>query len=198
MNRFAPIALAVSLLGSAAVLAQPGPSDQRRSGSEQDRYGQGRYEDNRGNPDGRLTSPRFSRGDRLPDQYRQSQYQVNDWQQRGLRQPPRGYRWMRNENNDFFLALIETGAIAEVLPYSDRDQQWRRHYSRTYSYNDDVYYQQCRSGPDPAGVILGGLIGGLIGNAAGRGRTGATVAGVIFGGAVGAALTRNMDWKSVV
>jgi surface antigen len=37
------------------------------------------------------------------------------------------------------------------------------------------------------------LIGGLLGNAAGSGRTGATLAGVIVGGAVGAALTGNLD-----
>jgi len=77
----------------------------------------------------------------------------------------------------------------------DRSDRWRRRYSRTYSYNDDVYYQQCRNGPDPAGVIAGALIGGLLGNAVGSGgnRTGATVAGVILGGAVGAALTSNLD-----
>jgi len=77
----------------------------------------------------------------------------------------------------------------------DRSDRWRRRYSRTYSYNDDVYYQSCRNSPDPAGVIAGALIGGLIGNAVGQGggRTGSTIAGVIVGGAVGAALTSNLD-----
>ena len=77
----------------------------------------------------------------------------------------------------------------------DRSDRWRQRYSRTYSYNDDIYYQECRNGPDPAGVIVGALIGGLLGNAAGRGggRTGATLAGVVVGGAVGAALTNNLD-----
>lgn len=146
---------------------------------------------NQGN---RPQNARWSRGDRLPDQYRQNQYYVNDWQQHGLKQPPGGYRWVRDDNNDFFLALIATGVISDVIYRSDRDNLWRQHYSRTYSYNDDVYYQQCRSAPDPAGVLIGGLIGGLLGNAAGGGnRTGATIAGVIFGGAVGAALTSNMD-----
>ncbi len=139
-------------------------------------------------------APRFSRGDRVPDQFqRNSRYHVTNWQQYGLRQPPRGYRWVRDDNNDFFLALIATGVIADVVYRSDRDDRWRQRYSRSYSYNDDVYYQQCRSAPDPAGVILGGLIGGLLGNAASRGNTGATIAGVIFGGAAGAALTSNMD-----
>jgi surface antigen len=81
-------------------------------------------------------------------------------------------------------------------PYGDQgDQRWRHRYARTYSYNDDTFYQQCRTGPDPAAVIAGGLIGGLIGNAlgSGGGRAGATVAGVVVGGAIGAGLTSGMD-----
>ncbi len=144
-------------------------------------------------PNVRAGTPRWSRGDRLPDQYRQQQYYVTDWQQRGLRQPPRGYRWVRDDNNDFFLALISTGVIMTIVSRDDRDRSWNQHYSRTYTYNDDVYYQQCRSKPDPAGILAGAIIGGLLGNAAGHGNTGATMAGVIFGGAAGAALTSNMD-----
>jgi len=77
----------------------------------------------------------------------------------------------------------------------DPSDRWRQRYSRTYSYNDDVFYQECRNSPDPAGVIAGALIGGLLGSAVGQGggRTGATVAGVIVGGVVGAALTSNLD-----
>lgn len=77
----------------------------------------------------------------------------------------------------------------------DRMNRWNHRYSRSYSYNDDVYYQQCRNSPDPAGVIAGALIGGLIGNAVGHGgaRAGTTVAGVIIGGAAGAAITSNMS-----
>jgi Ni/Co efflux regulator RcnB/surface antigen len=207
MNRLVGLALTatltVTLAGSGSVLAQPGRNDIGRVNQDRSavpgvgpgRSGQIQPRPDRMNSVARAGTQRFSRGDRLPDQYRQGQYQVSDWQQRGLRQPPRGYHWVRNENNDFFLALMATGIIAEVVPYSDRDQQWRRGYARTYSYNDDVYYQQCRSQPDPAGVLIGGLIGGLLGNAAGggRNRTGATLAGVIFGGAVGAALTSKMD-----
>jgi len=146
-----------------------------------------------GGRDNQAQGTRWSRGDRLPDQYRQNRYYVNDWQQYALRQPPSGYRWVRNDSNDFYLSMIATGIIADVIYRSDRDDRWRQRYARSYSYNDDVYYQQCRRSPDPAGVILGGLIGGLLGNAAGRGNTGSTIAGVIFGGAVGAALTSNMD-----
>ena len=154
---------------------------------------QNRVQGLRNNPAYRVASPRFSRGDRLPDQYRQNQYFVSDWQQHGLRRPPGGYHWVRDDNNDFFLALIATGMIAQVVYRDDRDQMWRQHYSREYTYNDDIYYRECRNSPDPAGVLVGALIGGLLGNAAGNGRTGATLAGVIVGGTVGAVLTSNLD-----
>ncbi len=76
---------------------------------------------------------------------------------------------------------------------TDRDQRWRQRYSRTYTYTDDNFYQECRQSADPAGALAGALIGGLLGNAVGRGNGGATVAGVIAGGAIGATLTRNLD-----
>ncbi len=78
---------------------------------------------------------------------------------------------------------------------NDRDERWRQRYARTYTYDDDHFYQECRQTVDPAGVIAGALIGGLLGNAVGRGgaRGGTTVAGVIVGGVVGASLTKNLD-----
>jgi surface antigen len=73
-----------------------------------------------------------------------------------------------------------------------RFSRWRARYQQAYTYNDDVFYQQCRTSVDPAGVIAGAVIGGLLGNAIGDGRGAATVAGVIVGGTVGAAMTRDM------
>ena len=214
MKRLISATVALALLGStAAAVAQPGndnrgPQNDNRNeryGNDENRYDQSPYDqgrneqggnrDRRDDPSVRFGNPRWSRGDRLPNQYRQSQYVANDWRQHGLRQPPRGYRWVRTDNNDYFLAAIATGIIAEVAYRNDRDQIWRQRYSNTYTYSDDAYYRECRNAPDPAGVIAGALIGGLLGNAAGsgRGRGGATIAGVIVGGAVGAALTSNLD-----
>jgi len=44
-------------------------------------------------------------------------YAVNDWQRRGLRAPPRGYRWVRENNNsgDFLLIAAASGVIASIL-----------------------------------------------------------------------------------
>ena len=85
-------------------------------------------------------------------------------------------------------------SVGVPAPRDDRYNRWRQRYARQYSYQDDSFYQQCRSQPDPAGVIAGALIGGLLGNALGRGggREGATIAGVIIGGLGGAALTSNL------
>ena len=189
MKSLLTAALALSLLGGGTALAQPTRPDRDRP-NPQDWRG---TPDHR--PDYRPGGPRWSRGDRLPPQYRQNQYGVGDWRQRGLRKPPRGYRWYRYGDHNYFLAAIATGLILETVYRDDRDQRWNQRYSRTYTYRDDVYYRECRNSADPAGVIIGALIGGLLGNAAGDGdnRSGATVAGVIIGGAVGAAMTRDMD-----
>lgn len=77
-----------------------------------------------------------------------------------------------------------------------RYTRWRTRYTQAYTYEDDVFYRDCRTSVDPGGVIAGALIGGLLGNALGSGsgaRTGTTVAGVIVGGAAGAALTRDVN-----
>jgi len=55
-----------------------------------------------------------------------------------------------------------SGLIAETVYRDDRDQRWNQRYTRTYTYQDDSYYQQCRDKPDPAGVLIGAIIGGLL------------------------------------
>jgi len=185
MKRILMATLALSLLSAAAAGAQP----------NQGRFNQDDRADGWNDPDSRWGDPRWSRGDRVPNQYRQNQYVVTNWWDYGLRRPPRGYHWVHNDRNDFFLISIRTGTINDTFYRNDRNQNWRQNYSRNYSYDDDNYYRECRNSPDPAGIIAGALIGGLFGNTVGRGggRTGATLAGVIVGGAVGVALTNNLD-----
>jgi surface antigen len=129
----------------------------------------------------------------LPDQYRQNQNVVADWRSHNLSAPPRGYRWMCYQGGNCFLVSVRTDVIRDTRWRDDRDAYWRQSYTRTYSYNDDIYYRECRSRPDPVGVLLGGLIGGLLGHAADNNNAGATVAGIIIGGVAGAALTNDMD-----
>jgi len=47
----------------------------------------------------------------------QQRYVVSDWSRRGLRAPPRGYRWVREDNNsgDYLLVAAATGLIASIL-----------------------------------------------------------------------------------
>ena len=154
-------------------------------------------------------------GERLPAVYLGTQYFVLEPQVYRLAPPRRGHRWLLIDGNAY-LVEIASGVVATVVagaiisdmsgPYGDRtgpppvavedrEDRWRQRYARTYTYNDDSFYRQCRQSVDPAGVIGGALIGGLVGNALGRGggRTGATIAGVVVGGALGATLTKRLD-----
>lgn len=47
----------------------------------------------------------------------QRRYVVSDWNRRGLRTPPRGYQWVRENNNsgDYLLVAAATGLIASIL-----------------------------------------------------------------------------------
>ncbi len=112
MKQIFTLALALSLLSGTAAMAQPnfqGRNDQGRNGPD-------RYDQYRNDPGVRMSSPRFSRGDRLPEQYRRDRrYVVNDWQQRHLRRPPRGYHWVRDDNDNYFLAAITTGLILDLM-----------------------------------------------------------------------------------
>ncbi|MGB5091938.1 MAG: RcnB family protein [Parvibaculum sp.] len=143
------MALTMSLLASTASFAADARRDNQGQRDDQRQDDTGRSDrtdrhDNRNqdNPrredqnarndnrnDNRHDNSGWGRGQRVPDQYRNNKnYIVNDWQRRNLRQPPRGYQWVRNDDNQFFLTLIATGIIAEIfLQNSSRPQyQWTR------------------------------------------------------------------------
>ncbi len=112
--------VAALLLGTSSfALASPGPGDHdrrdqhsghndHRRGGDHDRHGRhhDRYErryDNRPvviyrNDSRHYGHQRWRRGYRY---YR-------------LRQPPRGYRWVRADNNDYLLVAIATGIILDI------------------------------------------------------------------------------------
>ncbi|MDE2155975.1 MAG: RcnB family protein [Xanthomonadaceae bacterium] len=73
--------------------------------------GHGRYEDwhDRGRHEGW-----YKRGGYLPVEYR-TRYVVHDWRRYGLREPPRGYHWVRSDNGDYLLVAITTGVIVDLL-----------------------------------------------------------------------------------
>ena len=56
----------------------------------------------------------YRRGGYLPVEYR-TRYVVTDWRRDHLREPPRGYHWVRSDNGDFLLVAITTGVIMDIL-----------------------------------------------------------------------------------
>ena len=56
----------------------------------------------------------FRRGDRLPAEYRNRQYVVDDWRDHHLSAPPRGYHWVQT-GGDYVLVAIATGVILQLL-----------------------------------------------------------------------------------
>ena len=93
-----------------------GRHDERREGYRA--YGGGRYgsqgwgEERRWNGAGPAHS--FRRGERLPERYRHQHYVVNNYREHHLRPPPRGYYWVQT-GNDYVLAAIATGVIADLI-----------------------------------------------------------------------------------
>ncbi len=57
----------------------------------------------------------YKRGGHMPVEYRTTRYYVNDYRVYHLRQPPRGYRWVRSDNGDFLMIAIATGIIASIM-----------------------------------------------------------------------------------
>ncbi len=130
--------IALSLAASGSAFAQRGDRDQNDQNDHRDRanYGQqhndenDRHDGQRGNSeehrnndarnyrrdDNRGGGPRHDlrRGQRLGDEYRDNRYVVNDWRARHLSAPPRGQHWVQ-AGNDYVLASIATGLIAQVL-----------------------------------------------------------------------------------
>ena len=79
---------------------------QDRKEARQDLREQRRYYNARG--------PEFRRGHRLPPEYRNRTYVVNDWRRHHLNAPPRGYQWVQ-VGPDYVLAAIATGLIANLI-----------------------------------------------------------------------------------
>jgi Ni/Co efflux regulator RcnB len=126
VNRTITLAIALSLATGGFAFAQGNSNHDRgergdrgeRQGERDHRDGErhdnglhkGWYKDERGaGPD-----QRWHRGDRLPMEYRNRSYVVDDWRGHHLNAPPRGYYWVQN-GNDYLLIAITSGVIAQLL-----------------------------------------------------------------------------------
>jgi Ni/Co efflux regulator RcnB len=87
-------------------------TDYRQNDRQDDRRAD--HHDNR--RDDRGAGPRHDlrKGGRLPPEYRNRQYVVNDWRGHRLSAPPRGYQWVQT-GSDYVLVAITTGIIASLL-----------------------------------------------------------------------------------
>lgn len=137
MKRLLTAAIALSIVASAgAASAQSGPQrqdqHQQQGHDDRGRHDQGRdqrsgdnnnnnyernaskrYKANRYQPPRGYQTRQWHRGDKLPANYRGKAYVV-DYRHYGLGAPPRGYQYVR-VNNDVVLTAIATGVISSVI-----------------------------------------------------------------------------------
>ena len=130
MNRKSVISVFVALTMSAGQLAfaqgnsnrnerdrnEARQSDRRDAATSQhDSRGFGRaHNDERSRGRGAGPNNEYYRGDRLPVEYRNRQYRVDDWLGHNLSAPPRGYQWVQS-GGDYLLVAVATGIIASIL-----------------------------------------------------------------------------------
>ena len=96
--------------------------DERRDYRDERREDRRDYRDNRrddrrdNQARNRGAGPRHDlyRGQRLPSNYHNRQYVVDNWRSHRLSAPPRGHHWVQ-VGNDYVLAAIATGVIASVF-----------------------------------------------------------------------------------
>ena len=122
MKKLIIAAMALSVLATAgAASAQPGRRDDHQQAQRHDDRGPPGYErraDQRfknsayRGPKG-YHGQRFHRGERLSPAYRSAAYRV-DYRRYNLAPPPRGYEYVR-VNNDVVLTAVATGVITAVL-----------------------------------------------------------------------------------
>jgi len=76
-------------------------------------YGQPTYQQMQ-RRDYRPAWQQWRRGDRLPS-YAREHYRQVDWRRERLREPPRGYHYVRDDRGELLLVGIATGVILSLL-----------------------------------------------------------------------------------
>jgi Ni/Co efflux regulator RcnB len=107
MKRLMTAALALSLLGGTAAMAQPD-----HGYGHDDHHA---YSSNDGHDNGRHMGQQrqWARGQRLPPEYRSRDHYV-DYRRHHLRAPPRGYQWVQVDNN-YALVALTSGLISSII-----------------------------------------------------------------------------------
>jgi Ni/Co efflux regulator RcnB len=107
MKKIILATVAFSLIATPAAFAQSyHPQSQHNNFKKYDgRHGYGK--DSR-------QQRRWSKGQRLDNNYRRNYINSRDYGRYRLRQPPRGYQWVRVDN-DFILVSVATGLISSII-----------------------------------------------------------------------------------
>ena len=115
-------ALTLSLLGSGLAISAPAAAQT---------YGN----------DHRMGGQEMRHETQLPQQYRHDRYVVQDWRQRRLAAPPRGYHWVRYGNDNFVLVAINGGQISSTVRQNQYgySQQWNRGQRLEREYRNSRY-----------------------------------------------------------
>lgn len=116
--------VATGMLGASLASAQP-PGDMPGHGSHGKGQGHGNPHKQGGphggpgpdaGPGASAYAPgHWRKGDRLPPEYRDRQYVVDDWRGYHLAPPPRGYQWV-GIGGDYLMVQIGTGIVLRVGP----------------------------------------------------------------------------------
>ncbi|AXF21274.1 hypothetical protein CUJ89_12810 [Burkholderia pyrrocinia] len=93
-----------------------GPGMQRGHGPQHMPPGQGMHRED-DMPQRWADQPRrdWHKGDRLPNEFRDRQYVIDDWRGYHLSQPPRGYHWV-GVGGDHLLVQIGSGIVLQINP----------------------------------------------------------------------------------
>lgn len=122
MIRVALIAASAASVAMPLAMAQPPGQDDMNHGRHEGKgHGHGpkrmppgqEMHETGGPPPGEYRH--WNKGDRLPDEYRDRQYVIDDWREYHLTPPPRGYHWV-GIGGDYLLVAIPTGIVIRIGP----------------------------------------------------------------------------------
>ena len=110
MKKIILATVAFSLIATPAAFAQSRYSQPQHN--SQKNYNSGNKYGNHGKA--QVRKQRWARGQRLDNNYRRNYVQSRDYRRYRLHQPPRGYQWVRVDN-DFILVSVATGLISSII-----------------------------------------------------------------------------------
>jgi Ni/Co efflux regulator RcnB len=112
MKKILLATIAFSMIATPAAFAQPYKPFPQKEYQRDNRDGRG-YDKGRKHHDVRKKQ-RWSKGQRFDRDYRRYRVDERDYRRYRLHNPPRGYHWVRVDN-DFILVAAATGIISSVI-----------------------------------------------------------------------------------